>query len=566
MSDSEKIDRFLQDEEKREERARYALTLLLDRQQQKANHIFALKAQMGTTDSYVTTVPLSWVEQNISFAADLPLFKGNSNLDSKKISVNKNTIDLLQQREPDWRRQLPMSVYLAERENHKFPPLLVVSYQDWTYQEPHESDSWGMDKRAIKHSIPVTSLDSNGSILDIDNKNTFYYALDGQHRLMAIKGLKQLLSNRQLNALDKDRKPKMKSFVMLDDVIQSIIKNRINQGRSDLSETKIGEMLQLRMNETIGIEIIPAVQKNETQEDAVSRLRQVFVDVNEQAKSPSKGDNIMLDNNNGYRIVARNVMVQHKLLNEDKTILKQSQLAENSEYYTTLKELANIAEKYLGKTEFKHWKDPAVGHASYGYMRPSEDELRSGESLLTEYFDALESLPSHQWFMQADKEDRGEIRGEKKGNNSSSAPNPMIVDNILFRPLAQSAFADAVGMILAGSETPRDQFKGKLNSIIQYLSQQEEKGMLRLRDTTSPWFGILCDPTGKNMRRDKKSQELCKRMFVYLLHGMNDVEREKLKKDFVKARAVTDETGWSLNDSNQPVSLNKIKLPNSWHS
>ena len=67
------------------------------------------------------------------------------------------------------------------------------------------------------------------------------------------------------------------------------------------------------MDEVMGIEIIPAVQSRETFRESVSRLRNVFVDVNENAKRLEKGELTLLDENDAFRIVARTVMTKHPL-------------------------------------------------------------------------------------------------------------------------------------------------------------------------------------------------------------------------------------------------------------
>ena len=104
---------------------------MLDWQQEKKNHQIALPARMGSSKSYLISVSLRWIASNVNFARDLPIFKGHRREGSGEISINDMTIANLQQREPDYRRQLPMAIYLATREHHKFPPLFLVAYQNW---------------------------------------------------------------------------------------------------------------------------------------------------------------------------------------------------------------------------------------------------------------------------------------------------------------------------------------------------------------------------------------------------------------------------------------------------
>lgn len=540
MSDNnDNIKAILEEEAQRKERRRRAFKELLDEQREKGNHVFALKAKMGATDSYVTTASLAWIENHVKFAADLPIFKGKSDQKTKRVEVNEHTLELLQQRKPDWRRQLPMTEYLT-RDNHKFPPLLVVGYQQWAYEDPKESDNWDSDGKAIRPSVPVMPLDSHEYFLDIDNKETIYYALDGQHRLMAILGLKELLQTSHLRDKKEDGK-ETKMTVGLDKIIELIIRRRKNLGDDNDDEAAVHNMLQGRMDEEMGIEIIPAVQKGETIKDAVSRLRQIFVDVNENARPPSKGDNILLDQNNGFRIIARYMMVSHDLLNKGKTSTKTTQLPEKSNCYTALSDLTNVAEEYLGQirdSAYSFWKnDPVFGHKRFGYIRPPEEELDQGKIDLAVYFDALAKLPSHERFIQAAANDRNKLRTED--------------DNILFRPIAQSALAGAIGLILHNSEIPKEQFPNKLNKIFTTLAEQEIKGNLKLKKEDGPWYGVLCDAS-KKMRRHKHYKELCQTLFVHLLHGLENENLENLRNDFCSARQDASTAGHPINTDLPP--------------
>ncbi len=518
-----------------EERNRQALSLLLEHQREKDGHLFALSAHMGETSSYVTTATLSWVAQNVLFAGDLPIFKGRVDNKTKKVPLDENTIDHIQQRQPDWRRQLPMALYLLIRRNHKFPPLLVVGYQDWVYT--HNAEQWGLDRRAMQNSLTVMSLEPKAIYFDLDINNTKYYALDGQHRLMAILGLHELLTKGKLFSLDVDGKPKPNSFITRDTVIKQI------QEETGEDELAIHNRLERLMTERIGIEIIPAVADGETYKEALFRLRSTFVDVNEKAKKLTTGELAILDENEGFRVIARNIMVTHDLL-KDKTHQKTDQLPESSVYYTTLKALVEIARNYLGaKTEFSHWKNPVLGDKNLGFIRPNETELSKGTVILYDYFNAFKQLPSHLRFIQG--KPAGDIR-KKDGE-----------DNILFRPIAQMALAEAIAFLEREHEM-------SLESIIKVLATHEKSGQLRLREHQAPWFGVLCDPIDEKMRRKKENRTLCSRLFCYLLGGgiRSDEERENLRVDFADARRISDND--VVNMYGKLVNKEKVQLPNPW--
>ena len=531
-------DQVIDDVMQREEKNRQALSLLLDQQREKEGHLFVLRTRMGETSSYVTTVTLKWVAENVQFAQDLPIFKGKIDKTTKKILVDEKTIGDIQQRPPDWSRQLPMALYLATRRNHKFPPLLVVGYQDWVYND--NAEQWDMDNSAMQDSLTVISLEPKAIYCDLDVNNTKYYALDGQHRLMAIIGLRDLLQKGKLFSLDVNGKPNPKRFITREAVIEEIQKERHED------EGTIHNRLESLMNESIGLEIIPAVTHGEKYKEALFRLRGTFVDVNENAKRLTTGELVQLDEIDGFRVAARNVMVSHDLL-KGKVDTKQPQLNEKSESYTTLQTVVEIARYYLGsKTEFSRWRIPMLGDRRLGFMRPDEDELDKGVIELSKYFDAMKQLPSHTRFIQGKK--ARDIRSE--GGE----------DSILFRPIAQMALAEAIARLEHENEMP-------LESIISELVRQEEPKsvQLKLRDRKAPWFGVLCDPIDKKMRRKREYQRLCARLFHYLLGGgiTDDNHREELRVDFAEARRIGDGE-LAVNFDGKTVAKDKVRLPSPW--
>ena len=535
MDESMDMDGMISDIMRREEQNRQVLSMLLEQQRDKARHHLAFKTHMGITVSYITSVSLDWISQHVHFAGDLPIFKGRVDEKSKKVLVDENTVDDIQQRQPDWGRQLPMAFYLATRRNHKFPPPLVVGYQNWVFDE--NAEEWGLDGCAMRNSLTVTPMEPTGIYCDLDDTSTNFYALDGQHRLMAILGLKELLTKGQLSALNSEGRPKRKPIVTRDDVIRHI------HEESGEDEGTIHSRLETLMFEQIGIEIMPAVTTGESYREALFRLRRIFVDVNENAKKLTRGELTQLDENNGFRVTARRLMVSQRLL-KGKVDQKAAQLSESSENYTTLQSLVEITKNYLQpKVEFSKWGVPMFGEKTLGYMRPDETRLAKGANALDRYFEALMILPSHIRFGQGKKAQ--EIRDE--GGE----------DNILFRPLVQSALAEAVATL------EREEAMS-LESIMSELARQENLGQLRLKDPNAPWLGVLCDPVDKRMRRQKKYHDLCVKLFCYLLGGgiADDADRAELRGEFADARRVGEDE--SVNMGGERVSVDDVLLPNPW--
>lgn len=524
---------------KQEAKKRQALSLLLGELRGKGEHHLAIQVHMGDVNSYITSVSLGWIVNKVGFAADLPIFK-ESIEGSRRIAIDPMTIQTVTQRNPDWRRQQDMAAYLAASRHHKFPPLLVVAYQHWVYEE--DSDKWGPDDKAMQDSLTVTGLESSGTYWDLDDGNTQFYALDGQHRLMAIQGLKELVTSGSLHAMDENRKPRNQAPLSRDNLIGYL------QASIGGDETAIHERMQRLMDERIGIEIVPAVLTGESFIRALRRLRQLFVDVNQNAKLLTKPELAQLDENNGFRIVARKLMGEHALLGNGtnaagqtfaRVDTKSPTLRDSSAAYTTLHHLSIIVENYLveRKTPEKvaSWR-PVVNNL---YQRPDDESLDAGTAAMIEYFDALERLPSHEAFIQG--KPAGEIRKDD--------------DNILFRPVVQMALAEAVGKLSHQGIS--------LGTIGDVLADQEARGQLRLTERSTPWFGVLCDPVSHKMRRQARNEVLCCRLFQYLLGGgiPEDVEREDLRAAFASERCV-DDAAIDLNGDR--VKVDDVRLPNPW--
>lgn len=532
------------------EREQLVLSQLLGKLRSQSNHHLVLQVRMGEVSSYLTSVTLGWAAQRVGFAADLPIFR-ESSAGSKRIPVDSETIETIQQRQPDWTRQREMTAYLAMRRHHKFPPLLLVGYQGWVYESGN--DNWGPDEKAMNESLKLKGLEPTGSYWDLDDSETEFYALDGQHRLMAIQGLREIIQTGCLNDLDKYRRPRSGRQLLREEILKSI---RDSTGEDPGS---IHERIQRLMHERIGVEIVPAVCMNESYGDALRRLRQMFVDVNENAKVLSKSGLTQLDETNGFRVVARRLLKQHDLFKEGtgsngeerhKVEMEKLNLTEKSDCYTTLHTLAEIVKIYLKgdrnleqNVAFSSWDNPIAKNI---YIRPEDSFLEQGTKAMIKYFDQLSTIHSHVDFIQ------GKPASELRASTNEGE------DNILFRPMVQLALAEAMASLVTRGISLKSAFKE--------LGHQEKLGQLKLTERKGPWFGVLCDPISKRMRRHKRNQDLCCRLFQYLLGGgiQDDFDREELRKDFAAERLTDKDNGVAVNIEGSLVEEKDVCLPNPW--
>lgn len=518
------------DEWERVEKEKTAfLHKLLKDKMDNQDSLLAIKGIMGNTCSYVTTVTLHWIAEKVRFANQLPIWDDKKD-DNNRIIINKVTLDEIRQREPDWRRQWSLVHYLAEHDTRKFPPILIIAWQKWVNESTN--DAW-KNSKACNDSIVTSSLDLDKSFFIINYANTNFYALDGQHRLMAILGFKELLDKEKLYAQTAEKRPRIKRVRKLDELIDRVIK------RTHETKEAVLTRFQFLLNEKIGVEIIPAVLKGETSLDSLKRLRSIFVHVNKSAKKLGQGEIALLDEDNGYAVVARRIMVTHKLFAGDRVDTKNRQLSEKSICYTTLVTLMNIAEHYL---QSKY--DWSPEYKEELQTRPHDSELDQAQEELFEYFDFLCKLPSHDALVMHHEKSASDYRLED--NN----------ENILFRPIAQEALVEAV------AELVQERHKS-LKEIFDVLVAKEEERALVLRDRTSIWYGVLCDILTKKMRIQKFYKNLCVKLFIHLLGGgIENNARKELLAEFAKARKV--DVDQYINLKGETVSEKEVILPPPW--
>ncbi|MDY6900102.1 MAG: DGQHR domain-containing protein [Cyanobacteriota bacterium] len=485
------------------------------------------KTEMGGTEAYVGSVTLEWFAGQVRFASFLPLLRNKYNPDTDNIEIDASSIDDIQQRPLDWSRQAPLVQYLAARKNHKFPAILAVISQPWV--DDSQASEWDSEGRAKKSTTDFTSLDDDGQLglLDISEENVTIYALDGQHRLMAVQGLMEILENGKLPRYKKD-KAAANNFISINDLID---KYQVE-----------AEYLEQLPQEKIGIEFICAVAEGETREEARRRVRSIFVHVNLMAVPLSKGQLAQLNEDDGFSIVARKIAVSHPLLEQrddrkPRVNWNSATVASKSTVLTTLQALKEMSERYL-EHKYPHWKPLDKGLIP---MRPEDEELESATEDFYQLFDNLAILPSYKLLEHEDTPMFRRFSFEKDGGEG----------NILFRPVGQMALAKALGILIFQKGFSIDEIFEKLRKF------DSKGGFSGMEFPKSLWYGVLYDANRKRILVAGK--ELATRLIVYILGGVEDkMERAKLRNDLAKARTFEDET---VDFKGKFVEPKKVGLP-----
>ena len=488
----------------------------LDNLRGSGERFLAFKIDMGCNHSYNSKVSLRWFGEKVNFVSDLEMFQGHLD-EHGNILIDKDTILLITQRKPDWSRQEPLTRYLTAstlKDDRKFPPVLLVAYQDWVSDQ--KSKKWDENRRAIEDSVTLNSLDSKGVFVEFDHTETKFYALDGQHRLMGVKGIINLLHGGILAKKTKKGKLNPKTFFELKDFIPE-----------NMSENAFKRSLHSMMNDEIGVEIIPMVQKGETFEDAMKRVRKIFVDVNKYAKSLTKAELSLLDDGDIYGVVARQIMNNHLLFyNEegDSLVLKEGSGNINKndvKTYTTLPTIIEITKSYLGRI-YQIDRQQILPHRNYHeYIEKMET-----------YFDEMTTLQSHKEMLQG---------------------APIVRDsNVLFRPVAQEALADAVGRL-------EKEAGFSLQTIMEKLRKREK--YLEYTTPSSLFYEVIWDGKSKRMKTQKDDKNLAATVFIYILGGINEHNYDSLKDKIFDRRLPTPESDEAVNFDGMSTTKDKFDLP-----
>lgn len=471
------------------------------------NQILVQKTQMGNTPAYLGAVTLEWFARRVHFAGLLPLLQPKYNSVTDNVEIDADTIEEINQRSLDWSRQISLVQYLVAWKNHKFPPVLVVINQPWV--DNPQAAEWDSQGRATKSTTDFTALagDDNVGLLNIAAEDVTIFALDGQHRLMGVQGLMELIATRKLQRYRKDKTPDG-NYVTLAHLSE--------QYQVDAT------YLQSLPQEKIGIEFICAVEPGETRDQARRRVRSIFVHVNLMAAPLTKGQLAQLNEDDGFAIVARKIATTHPLLaakcdRQPRVNWNSATVAAKSTVLTTLQALKEMSERYLGQ-KFPHWKPLDKGLIP---MRPDDDQLEAGIQEFQQLFDYLVTLPSYKILEHEETPLLRRFSFEKDGGEG----------NMLFRPIGQVALAQALGILVFK--------KGfALTEIFKKLHKFDlEGGFSGMEYPKSLWYGVLYDPNKKRIQ--VAYRDLAARLLIYILGGIQDhMERAELRKALADARTM----------------------------
>lgn len=434
----------------------------------KSGNTAVVQCEMGTINSgeetkgitsYIGTRTIRDLSNDALFKLGIEMSFMKDSFDTKgQLVVDHNNSEELAQRAPDFSRQISMTSYLLRNKYRKFGTILVVVSPKWVSDPKHEN--WNNETGRAK----VTSIDferlipsvADLGVIEVGNVDVF--ALDGQHRLIGMRGLKEVAAGRIF--------PKLRSGEARKEPIEKDEFLSLNNCTS--------VELDNIFDEKITVEYVPAVIQGETMREAKQRIRSVFVAINKNAKKPVAGETILLDEDDGFAIVARSIGRSHRLLQasgtDSRINWRNTSIPKRSHWIITLQHLKTMSQVYLENSApdlVQFWENGKLGTT-----KPPPEELSAASGAMTILFDHLSKLQTCQRIMASHKgDDLDKIRNDGF--------------NILTRPIGYTIIAEAIGQLIGAGEG--------IDTIFQKLIKFDQEGGFEQASKKSIWWGVTLD-------------------------------------------------------------------------
>lgn len=422
----------------------------------------ALKARMGSWTYYVVKMTMKDIVKEVGFASE--------------IYSNKTLDDAIQRSLSESRVKKEIVQYLGLRNDRFFSSIVVAALGgNPTFMPVDIADD---PKFALLK--PAGIHDAFG-VLTFDGGQN-YFALDGQHRLKAIKTL-------------------------------------IEQSESDVPDVPVGFLDEQ-------VSVIMIVRQEPGDAEFMKSYRRIFSSLNRYAKPTDRDTNIIMDEDDAIAILTRRLIIEHDFFvwrgaPDTSPLLKTrgKNLTSGDSYFTTLQTLYSMNETLLRTAERDHlW----TRSRDYKQFRPPEDELDAMFSELMIYWNSILAE------IAVLKRDPTEMREHYAGLDNQESHE----DHLLFWPIGQEMFA-SVARILMNRRLPDPiaPTEEHVRSCIRVLSKVEWD----LR--RPPWMGLLLveDPERPNRSRRrrmrsedrKRALEVAQKIILYQV-GIDDYSAEDL--------------------------------------
>ncbi len=433
----------------------------------------ALRTQMGSWNSYTIKMSARELSESVKYASEV--YEDRTLDQATRRIMNdgpaKKEIAEYLKRQPD--RFLSSIVVAALEGNPMFYPLEIVDDSQLAMFQ---------DDACLNESLGILKFDGTQK----------YYALDGQHRLSAIKAL-----------LDRT--------------------NPLSDGTPEDFEN----------DEYSVIVIVPSQEDS----DFMQKYRRLFSNLNRHAKPTDKVTNILMDEDDTFAILTRRLLTEHDFLKwarrqgESQRVKtrKGKNLRSADPYFTSLETLYEMNIELLSAF---HRKPKGWGPISaegtdlkfFKRFRPSEEYIDSLYTELIMYWDALlAEIPD------LDKDPRL-MRVHEMDEREGEAET----DHLLFWPIGQQMLAEIVRAVLDSRLlNPTAPDPDAVTSALQGL------GRLEWRLHQAPWRYLFLikkpkdDDSEQNwtMRNESRTEAIrCGRRLQQWIIGIDQLDDEGVEE------------------------------------
>lgn len=388
----------------------------------------AIKASMGTWTYYIVKMRMKEVAAEVKFGSQVH---------------NDFTLDEAIQRAINERRvKHGIMTYLTGRSDHFFSSLVVAAvggspkFHPVRISDEPQYEIFA-DEEHLNESFGVLRF-SGGQI---------YYALDGQHRLKAIKSL-----------LEPE---------------QGAERVSVPQGFAD---EEISVLMVIRPSDV-------------AEEEWLTAYRRLFSSLNRYAKPTDTDTNIIMDEDDTVAILTRRLIAEHNFFQSSgrhmDSLLVQTKgkaLKEGSSYFTSLQQLYDLNEILL-TTHMRSnlgWgpenSDGMIADIKkFKLFRPSETYLDQLFDELVVYWDALiESIPDLR------------LKPSEARNHNSEGAKGETADNTLFWPIGQEVMANVARALLDEIDTDNG-----VPTLPEARDALSPLGRIDWNLRKAPWRGLL---------------------------------------------------------------------------
>ena len=437
----------------------------------------AIKAHMGDWTYYIVKMRMREVAAEVKFGSEVH---------------EDYTLDQAIQRSiKEGRVKKELVAFLTGRSDRFFSSLVVAAVGGTPKFYPVSI----ADDPQFEIVADEPTIEESFGVLRFSGAQT-YYALDGQHRLKAIKTLLQP-----------------------DDESERI------EPPANFENEEISVLMVIRPPES-------------AEEDWLMSYRRLFSSLNRYAKPTDADTNIIMDEDDIFAILTRRLIASHdffkapgKHLDSLRVQTRGAALKEGTSFFTTLRQLYAMNEQLLATParEAQGWGPGPVAERvddpkRFKRFRPPEDYIDAMADELNVYWNALVAIIP----------DLGLDPAAAK-NHQSAGLDREVADNALFWPIGQEVMISAARALLNQRlETPESPTREQAEAALSPLA----KVKWNLHD--APWRGLLLVPATSKRKWSMRSEsrkpavETAKRLLRWLIgyYQLEAKEEETLRKEW----------------------------------